>query len=286
MNNRLSLLLLMVNISVLVSYSQVNNVVVWGSGGYSSFIKDANNLTSVGNIGTEIGIGYELAIDKFIIQTGVGYQYLNASLQMPDSLHSLMMMDSEQDIYRGYFLFAKNNDLYQMGNLTIPLLLGLKFDKFYFLAGMKMAMNMSAKSTHQSTITSTADYIQFIDIFENMPNHGYHTYKEKHSFPIKFSPSYAASVEFGYLHKPKNKSLISYRIAAFANYGINNINTENAKSKDLILNANNETYFPYLNSLLLLQDYKNQTFSPLFTGVKLSVVFGIRKHVCIVCDYF
>ena len=307
MNKRLSLLLLAVITSVLVTYSQKNNIVLWGSGGYSSFIKntptlssignsvgdalqginvgDPNKLASVGSIGGEFGVGYELSIKKFILQTGVGYQYLNASLQLQDSLHNLMLLDSEGDIFRGYFLFSENNDSYQMGSVTIPLLLGAKFNKIYFLAGVKMGINISTVSTHKSKIRSYADYAQFIDVFEDMPNHGLLTWNERNNRSMKLDPSYMASVEFGYLFKSKpSKGLsVNYRIAAFANYGLNNIKPTSTVNQELILSKSPITYQPYLNSVLLSQEYRNTKFNPLFAGMKLTVVLGLpspRKCIC------
>jgi len=307
MNKRLSLLLLVVIVSVSVTYSQKNNIVLWGSGGYSNFIKNAptlnsigntigdallgaqigdpNKLTSVGSIGGEFGVGYELSIKKFLLQTGVGYQYLNASLQLQDSLHNLMLLDSEGDIFRGYFLFSENKDSYRVGSVTIPLLLGAKFNNIYFLAGVKMGINISTTSTHQSKIRSYADYAQFINIFENMPNHGLHTWNERNNHSMKFNPSYMASVEFGYLFKEKpSKGLsVNYRMAAFANYGLNNIKTTSTVNRELILSKSPITYQPYLNSVLLSQEYKNTVFNPLFAGMKFTVVFGLpnpRKCIC------
>jgi hypothetical protein len=291
MSKRLSLLLLIVIVSVSTTYSQRmqrNNIVLWGSGGYSTFIGNADKLTSVGNIGAEIGIGYELSINKFIVQTGVGYRYSKASLQLQDSLHNLMLVDSEGDIFRGYFEFSKNNDTYQMGHIIIPLLAGMKFDKFYFLAGGKVGINISTTSTHSSNIRSYADYAQFINVFENMPNHGLLTWKEKNSYSLKFTPNYMASVELGYLFKskPSKKLSMSYRIAAFADYGINKIKTTSGVDQDLILSKSPTVYQPYLNSILLSQDHKNAVFNPLFVGIKFTAVFGLsNSHKCMCEDY-
>jgi len=288
MSKRLSLLLTTVILFISAIYPQKNNIVLWSSGGYSDFFENADKLTSVGNAGAELGVGYEFAARNFIFQTGVGYQHLNASLQLQDSLHNRMMIDTEGDIYNGYFSFSNNNDLYRMGNVVIPLLFGAKYNKFYALAGVKIGLNITATSTHSSNIRSFADYGQFINFFEDMPNHGFLTREEKNTYDVKFDTNYSASIEFGYNFKlgTNKKSLVSYRIGAFADYGLNNINTKNNAEADLILNDNNAAYIPYFNSTLLSRDFKGTALNTFFTGVKFSVVFGMPQHICVICDYY
>lgn len=261
-----------------------NNIVVWGKGGYSALLIDKSNINSIGNIGGGLGIGYELQYKKFSMQTGVDFTYSKSAFELNQFVVDIEnLYDDEGDKYTGHWTFSENYDRYKLGDINIPLLFGARFNKAYFLAGAKLGINVMGNSTTEAYVKKTGTYDKFIGVFEDMPNHNFGTSKEVAEYPISLSFNCSASAEFGiYLGNKKDskkKNNPSYRLAAFCDYGLLNVN--NYKNEELVLNRSTNEFIPYLNNFMFSNNMKTNTF---FTGIKFTVLFKMKERQDCKCD--
>ncbi len=266
-----------------VSAQGRSSLIVWGEGGYTNMFNDADNIKSLGRAGFGIGGGYEWRKKSFIIHAGAEFVQFNSVLQMDDFIYELALTDTEGDPYTGKFYFSDNKDRYQLGYINIPVMLGLHFNKFYFMAGGKTGFNVYGKSKMDYGAISAGDYPQFIEDFENMPNHFFDENKVKSSSSVKTKINFALSAEAGISLRSaaEKKSNISYRLAVFCDYGLVNIR-DNSYAEDLILDrGNGMPYQPGLNSFIRTAELKDKHLNTLFTGLKFTVVFNLgEKRGC------
>ncbi len=262
----------------------LNNIIVWGSGGYSSLLHADKDISSPGGLGGGVGVGYELHYKKFLFHTGLEFTYLNPTLRMSDFIHNQEgLMDTEGELYTGHFYFKENTDKYKLGNFNLPLMFGLRSGKVYFLAGTKLGLNLFGNSTVESQVTATGTYDRFIEDFENMPNHNFGTTNEKHDYSVKLNFNCTASLEAGtYLGNNKNADKTQYRLAVFCDYGLLNVN--NNPEENLILYSNEVNFYqPYLNNYLKSSDRR---VNPLYVGLKFTVIFGVESKKDCMCDFY
>jgi len=269
-----------------VSAQVSGNMILWGSGGYSTFSNDVSDISSSSGVGLGIGAGYEVIYKKFMVHLGAEYNHLKVSLEMEPFTVREDMYDSEGDYYIGNFSFIESVDENIVGNINFPLLAGFRFGQFYFFAGGKFGLNLSTNSSVETTVRSTGTYPNFIDDFENMPNHAFGQVKEISKSSYSIEQNFSMSCEIGmYLgdRQPKNQKKILYRLSAFCDYGLTNIH-DNTVSEPILINSSEGGGFqPGLNSFMRSTTMKNSTVNMIYAGVKLTAVFGIKvrsKYDC------
>lgn len=282
------LLFVIVSLNTFNVFSQSrHNVALWGSGGYNTFLTPSSTVFTKGSIGGDIGVGYELHYKRFLLQTGAEFGYYGARLGMDDFDSELQLKDTEGEEYKGHFYFSENTDKYTYGNVNIPLMAGLQTGKFYFMLGGKFSLNVMGTSKVENTLTSTGEYLRFIEHFANMANHDFLTMEQRYEYPINFNINVSASAEIGmYLGsayridgKPK------YRIALYGDYGLLDIHNKSKKA-DLILNKRDgRYYFPGLNSYMLANPTVNKPVNTLYVGLKFTVIFQTSPKDCM-CEEF
>lgn len=279
------LLCLLCNIHI--AGQDMHNIILWGSGGYSTFLTDAKDINPLGNVGLGIGAGYELHYKKFLLKTGAEFTFFNQSFKMDNFRHDVWMKDGDiqYNEYLGHFDFTENKDFYQLGNINIPLMFGFRTGRVYLLAGGKIGLNVFGTSTTSSSVVSSASYPQFIDEFGNMPDHYLRTLEEKDKYPAKLGLDASLSLEVGFYLNTEN-ARPKYRLALFCDYGLLNLH-DNSKSENLILNkAQGDMYQPVLNSFMISEPMKDRFVNQLYVGLKFTIEFGLEsKHDCL-CDSY
>ncbi|MDR0829062.1 MAG: hypothetical protein LBN95_02995 [Prevotellaceae bacterium] len=206
------------------------------------------------------------------------------------------------------YKFDKAKDVYNVGYVNIPLLMGAKFDNgFYFLLGGKFGLNMFAKAVSSTTdYATTAIYPEFIDEFGNMFEYSLASgisATDKTTFRLGYN--IAASAEIGKTYFFNKKSRWQYRLALFADYGLLNVNLPNNVSyintdgnfigiqpggdidpKDVRLNSILTSYQAYNQQLDAngdLQPMLNspRSVNPLLVGIKFTLLFDLgNKEPC------
>ncbi|GHV44065.1 hypothetical protein FACS1894180_4880 [Bacteroidia bacterium] len=292
---------------------------LWGEAGYSRLnnnIIKHDTLPKVYDIhgfGAGLGLGYELHYRKFIATIGLEGNYWSMSTVVDNFQLRTAMIDTEGDPYEAVFDLRNNTDRYQMAYVNIPLMFGWHFAKqWYFLVGAKYGLNLWGQSNtgdKQTTVTSSGVYEKFIDPFENMQNHEFWTYNRTYKTGtgiISFENNLAASFEIGKYLKIKDN--VATRLALFVDYGFMNIHkdrvegsiyandpmllTDIMQPKDLLnldpalLNTMEGVFNPRYNALLLSGRAYKRTFTPLFIGLKLTVLFKLHEDSNCMCEWY
>ena len=247
-------------------------------------LTDVPNLHSSIGYGFGAGAGYEFRVNKFMVHTGAEFVNLHPNLSLDDFVHHAKMIDNDTQIteYTGHFKFSDNSDRYNLGYVNIPLMFGVDFGRFYFLAGGKVGLNMFSESNVKTTVKSTATYDPFIVDFENMPNHFFTTTEENTNYPIAFDMNISAAFEMGFNFGASDKNNTYYRLAYFCDYGLATIYT-GSQTQNLLVSKHSDHFQPALNNFLM----SNQTeAAALYTGVKLTVVLGTKKPPICKCEEY
>ena len=260
-------------------------ILFYGSGDYSFLMTNADNFSSKAGCGFGIGAGYEFQYKKFIVQTGVGFMYQSCSLQLTDFSLDKNLIDTEGDSYIGHLKFMNNHENYKLGNINIPLLFGARVGSLYILTGAKLGLNILGNSLMQSTVATTATYPQFIDDFENMPDHLLSQSKVSAEYPVKLELNCSLSGEVG-LFIGANPTSQSMRLSLFVDYGLLNVRND-AVADDLILDKIHGVPFePVLNSFLLSNNMVGSKLNSFCIGVKFTYALGLKgSKYCHCQDY-
>lgn len=140
-----------------------------------------NNLTfahPAPGFGGEFSGIYALEYRHFILQTGVDFGVQQPRLRLDDQTLEQPMIDTRgvHFIYRGSL--ASRVDMSRQIGIGIPLMLGYASDFVYITAGARFYQIFSALNRSSALLQTVGDYEgRYYELFENMPNHGYHNYE-------------------------------------------------------------------------------------------------------------
>ena len=263
----------------------MHNVLLWGSGGYSSLLTDVPELSSKGGPGFGIGGGYELHYKHFIMQTGVEFTYLRPCNELQNFVHDINLLDSERDEYVGHYHFSKNKEIYKLGNINIPFMAGGSFGKTYFLLGAKAGFNIFGNTEVSSTVVTNGTFLQLIDDLGNMTTRHLGTRTEKEEYPLRLDLNVSLSAEIGFYLNAEQANT-RYRLALFCDYGLVNVR-DNSINDNLIINkAQDPSYHPVLNSFMQSNIMRDSFVNPLYAGLKFTVKFGLKGKSDCMCDSY
>jgi len=298
--------------SVKANASDVNNFLgFWLSGAYSTMLHNVDMVHNEFGGAAELGFTYELQHRHLLFNLGVGYTYQNTGINVPDFSYSqgtfeAPLYDSEGDAL--IYNYNVSNRIERIGAHYVPiqLMLGGQFGKFYFLAGGKFRLAISASTKVKSDITTTGTYPQFIDDFANMYNHAFFDHKP---FESKGTTSLnhcaALSVEIGWrlgmkstretgFDAPKDGKA-RYRLGFFADYGLLNIHRNREEPALYVADDFMSLYQANpnldLNSVVNMNHsfntsrFNDSKVNNLFVGIKFTMLFALpHRGPCIHCD--
>ena len=144
---------------------------VWAEGAYSAFLHNIEPARDYGSVGGGLGLGYELHYNHFIFTTGAEFVLFNSRSKMDGYLTNRETVDSEGYDVVFKYNFYRFREKYLAGNIQIPLLFGGRAGTFYGLAGVKLGFNLFGTATVESEFETKRWYNQYIDAFQNSPNH-------------------------------------------------------------------------------------------------------------------
>ena len=221
---------LLISIPMLYAWGRKdhNYFMAWASGGYSQLVHNIEPARDYGSIGGAVGLGYEYHYNDFIFSTGLEFMLYNSRSKLDNYKIDRDVLDSEgyEVVYK--YNFYKYREKYIMGTIQIPLLFGGRSDNFYAMGGLKIGVNLFGQSTINSEFETKGWYKQYIDEFENMPNHYYFNgfdANNKSKLDLSFM-DVSLSAEIGWfledMTKFKRPNPVA-RISIFCDYGLNNV---------------------------------------------------------------
>ena len=120
----------------------------------------------------EVGVGYAFANRLLLVHTGVELGYTFRRTAIPDYTEQEREVDSEGMPYTAVYDYSHQVDRSHIAELRVPVLIGVQYNNWYMLAGIKAGLLLGGKRVSEADVTKAADYGMFNDIFQDMPNHG------------------------------------------------------------------------------------------------------------------
>ena len=255
-----------------------NNIIVWGATGFNNLPNDVNNIRAVGGIGASAGLGYEWHRNRFRLQIGAEFYRHNSVLRMDNFTEFYRMFYTVDEAFTGRFAFSDTRDRIIINYVNIPLMLGFRQNRFYFLAGGKFGIALSGESRVSSTMHITGLFDDGIDWMDNIPGRfGIWQVAESPS-SMDFGLNAAASVELGFYLGNNINNNIRHRLALFADYGLFNLNTFEPK-QELLLFEPNVSHRPTINNFMKTTAFSSDRhLNTFYIGLRYTIVFGIRHR--------
>ena len=252
------------NDSMIARYS-THYITVWGGGGYSGLLNNYPTATGglnglpinpnkyfgtfdskfVGGGGGMIGFGYEWQYKRFILDVGPEFRAFSSSdkilLDSPYNVDYIYTDVLGSWPMTNHYQFEKNyRENNVVGQIMLPVMLGAKFEYWYFLAGAKVGYTLF-DFWHQrgDLTTSVTDRMAIEDWYDFSEQYTTAPYHQRNSDPgkvaNKFGLDVAVTAEVGVnvedflssaWNNDNNKRRFPYhfRVAAFVDYGVLNLN--------------------------------------------------------------
>lgn len=246
--------------------------------------------------GAAIGVGYELGLDHWIGQIGMGARLMQTGYKVENTSYRLEKQFDSQNVLFDYLLDENGRrDKYTSAILEIPLLTGGRWNQFYFLLGAKCMIPLRTDASASARYTARGDYEPYIDIFGDMPNHQFFTNQEgktaeRYHMKVNVAVHGEIGVQLGQnVYRRYGKVRPVVRLALAVDYGILDMHT--AGDKEML------HYTPVYNSInmsstIVPTNYLSTRLAnatrPLIVGLKLTYLLEMREdQPCMIChdDY-
>ena len=274
-----------------------HNFGLWLEGAEWSMLPQESELqTSMGEAGG-LGFAYELQKNHFIFQTGLGVLYGQSGFRTPNAIDSVPgAIDNDGEVFTYIYDVRNRRDNYTNIAAQIPLLIGGQWNRFYFLLGAKVTLNVIQSANVTGNLTSYGLYKQYDD-FKDMREYQFFNDKPV-AYPSKVNfnsfdvdGSAEIGVRLGYLPSATGfdvpKTRVQYRLALFADYGIFDIHTPAKKTPMTVpglYNSQDMLSGLGMNDYLSTENAAKQVNS-LLVGVKFTMLFELPgPRYCVMCQ--
>ncbi|MBO4665701.1 MAG: hypothetical protein J5612_02390 [Paludibacteraceae bacterium] len=269
-------------------------------GGYSAMFGNMPAMTTgPGGYTTGFGLDYSYTGRGLILQTGLGIRWQDVRNRFgADSLIVDPATDSEGVNFRLKYDFTDRIDRTRNIYVQLPVLAGMYFYNFYFLAGLKLNFQVAGWTQQHVAVSTSASYDRYIGIWEEMDNHGIRKEVEQDrdgaALNLKFDVM--GTFEIGYEwafgnygkkgYRKQNAQDYRLRLAAFVECGFLDIMPD-GKNKSFIIPDDTPYDFSTFgfNHMLSTTDAAKYHARNVFTGLRLSFFFfGYQSsEKCILC---
>ncbi len=298
------LLLISFCLSVQIQAQVKNFVSAWGNLGEASLLTKTDVIdpqASLG-IGGGLGVGYELHANKFLFTMSIGANVSHSTFSYSPQNGTLFdQVDTEGHVFDFVYSQTERKDAYTNVAIQVPIMAGAQFNRFFFLAGVKVDVSMLVLSQTEAHLSSYGVYDMFIDHFTGMPDHmfypdvtlGSKSQKLGSPFDLNVMGSVEIGWQLGEIYKgtgwdvPKPKH--HFRLSIFADYGL--LDLVQTKGSVQFLQPptpDTETGVIALDGLqvnhLLSTNSITQAVHNLMVGIKFTALFELpSKRNCVLC---
>lgn len=284
---------------------------VYGGGGYSALLHGVEGSSVPGGGAGMLGVGYFMKHkSNFHFRAGLEFMYLNSTTSLDNFSYSgdfsYSDANKQNHIMKYMMDFEGYKEAQNRMSLNIPIMFGTQIKQFYFLAGAKAGLGLMGNYSMKSDVTTTLEDPELIDIMGNMPTHNLGTKEIKYGSKFNFGLDVAISAEVGIClddyfpasaleyGSGKDKRKLSYRVGAFVDYGVMNINKSTPNNllvnfPDMKDNGNGTFEVPLSNvndglfqnnSVLSVKNSEGKlaNLNSLVVGAKFTVLLGLDKE--------
>lgn len=273
----------------------IHNVYVWGGAGYSALLHNNGTLTDgvnykgdfstklVGGGGGLLGVGYEYNYKRFILSVGPEFKIFS-------SMDTLAWTKPYQytigNAYGQTKFYGLQNvrETQIVGQITLPVLLGMQLDKWYWKAGAKIGYSVLGNYNQHGTVQGTlSDPLAYEEWTQDIPHYhvGAESFRQKGKNP--FGLDVALSAEIGVrldqllsdAWQQQNEDRdrpMRMRLAVFADYGLPNMSVAQAGVPFATYDASNMQTASWLAS-----EWGSSKLNSLLVGVKFTWMLQMNK---------
>lgn len=250
----------------------------------------------VGGGGGLIGFGYEWQYKRFILDVGPEFRIFTST--------DKILLDSPYDVDYTYVdalgawpmtshsQFEKNfRETATVGQIMLPVMAGAKFEYWYFLAGAKVGYSLIGAWHQKGDLTrSVTDRMAVEDWYDVSQQFTTLPYEQRSSDPgkvqNKFGLDLTASVEAGVnledffstkwnAENMKRRFPYHFRVAAFVDYGVLNLNRDLASNMNTALVYADEA--TVTTNSLHASEWAVSPVNSLLVGVKGTFLLQLNK---------
>ncbi|GHT10639.1 hypothetical protein AGMMS4956_02340 [Bacteroidia bacterium] len=249
----------------------------WAAAGYSALMTNMNHTSPLGFVGGLAGIGYGIGFGgPLSFHIGAEFALLTSSTRPFAFTQTRDAIDTEGMAFEMIYQYKSYREYQQAPYVNIPISVDYSYKKFYCALGAKVGLPLSwqAYAKTSGNLKTTGHYNQFIEDFEEMPNHYFLTSKVTDQNTLVMGINAIVHGEIGYNIDLESRREYSktLRIAFFADYGINNI-VKNDPTQSLV-EYNTHPMRMHFNSLLTTNDNR---VNSVMGGIKVTFIF--TQHI-------
>ena len=258
-----------------------------GDLGYSALLNTIKGQQPSSGMDLNIGVDYRLYYNRFVFSAGVEGMYAFYANKMDKLNEAMPMRDTEGQQFNMHVLVNKSRDMSQMANVNIPVLFGMELERFYFMIGPKLSLNLFGNTYSKAEITTFGEYERYYADFYNMPNHQFDSRQKMSSETMKLHWNFnvMAHVEVGarvghvtrfsgYLNNPDK---IRMYVAFYADCGVLDVHERGKGSPMFGYRETSEGVQFYIQPLMKSDKADAAVFNTLSMGVKFTVAFEMPK---------
>ena len=250
----------------MISRYSTHYITVWGGAGYSGLVNNYPTATGgmngtklnihpyagtfdskfIGGGGGMIGFGYEWQYKKFLLNVGPEFRILSSKdkILLSDPYDADFTYTDILGTWpmRNHYQFEKNfREIETVGQVTLPVMLGAKFEYWYFLAGAKVGYSLFSTWKQKGDMTRSVTDLMAVEDWGDLLSLDYKTapYMQKSSdlgkVSNKFGLDLAVTAEVGVnledffssgwnAQNMKRRFPYHFRVAAFMDYGVLDLN--------------------------------------------------------------
>ena len=285
-------------------YSGLLNNYPTATGGMNGFALNPNKYYGtfdskfVGGGGGIIGFGYEWQYKRFLLNVGPEFRIFSSM--------DKILLDEPYNVDYNYvdilgtwpmtnhYQFEKNyREIATVGQVMLPVTFGAKFQYWYFLAGAKVGYTILGAWHQKGDLTRSVTDRMAVEDWYDLYKLDYSTapYNQRSSDPgkvqNKFGLDVAITAEAGInvedflsakWNADNNKRRFPYhfRVAAFVDYGILNLNVLDVNNPQALVAANETTV---TTNSLHASEWATSRVNSLLVGVKGTFLIQLNKPV-------
>lgn len=258
---------------------------------YSIIFDEFENTHEKGGFASILGLGYSFMVPSFWFEVGAEVQSLSSYMTITDNLSDKRIRDTEGDEVIYHYnknLWYDRQDLFYVG---VPIMLGYHHYKGFSIgAGFKYSVNLLGMAYNRLQYSTSATYSDYIEDFENMPNHFYgdydiHTYENmthvvtRHKLAVCLEAGYVIYNNHRNYPSMRNRHVL-FRLSGYFECGINQLMQNRDVQGSYMLNYTNPaelTNEPYY----LLNSTRNKHTVPFVVGIRWT--YTLATITCRTC---
>lgn len=261
--------------------------------GYSIIFDDFENTDEKGGFAGIIGLGYSFKLPHVWFEVGAESQMLSSYMTISDEFSDKRILDTEGDVVTYHYnkqLWYDRQDLLYVG---MPVMVGYRHDNGFSVGvGFKCSINMLGLAHNRLRYSISATYNDYIEDFENMPNHFYGDYESyvrgnitdrvnRHRAALCLETGYVVYDNQSEYKRARNRHVLC-RLSGYFECGISQVMGNSNKSQEMYtLNTHNPAKLDNMPYYMSNNIYFKRTL-PFMLGVRLT--YTLATITCRTCN--